>query len=797
MLRIYMIQTFRNILKKKNSFFINLSGLVIGITAFILIVLWINTELSFDSFQHDGDNIYRVDFKLYEEKNLELHSAAAVPAVGPELKRNFPEVLEYTRFTKAEGVVGYEDVSYKETRIFYAEPSFFTLFTFSLVKGTADKTILAVNNAVISKSAAKRYFGDADPIGKVITFNGKDKYAISAVANDAPKNSHLKFDILLSYQNLINQSDWFDTGWLGASAYTYVKLLPGTDVKALEKKMPALPEKFIGDFMKRAFFLVEFNLRELRDIHLYSDLKNELEANGNQRSVLFLGIIAVLVLLIAFVNYINLTTSRSLERAGEVGIRKALGAFRRQLVAQFTVESMVINFIALLISIVMVYLLRPVFDHGMGSNVVINFKLIIIIFTGILFTSILFTGVLPALYLSRFSAVTAMRGRSIGSSRYMSGLKNSMVVFQFTISIVLIAGTFIINRQLNFLKRQDLGIDLQQILVIEGPLAIKDSLYIGELASFKAEMLRNSAVGNITVSSCIPGKEITWNPVYGKLVNGTNTEKAIDMIGIDDKFLSTYGLKLIAGRNFDLPYQTKINQLIINKSAVNYLGLESPENAIGKELTSDQGNAKVIGVINDFNQRSLKEVPAPIAFSNRPWNQYYSLKVNTAQLDHFVPFMEEVWNKHFPDNPIHYFFSDDYFNEQYTSDQKFGKLFLVFSGLAIFIACLGLLGLSSYTITLRTKEIGVRKINGAEVSSVMIMLNRDFTRWVFLACLLAIPIAWFVMHRWLEGFAYKADLSWWIFALAGLLALIVAILTVSWQSWKAATRNPVEALRYE
>ena len=798
MFKNYLKLAFRNLLGQKAYSMINLLGLVIGITAFMLIACWIQSELSYDSFHQDKENIYRVDFKLYEEDKLELYSAAAVPAVGPEMKRNFPEVKEYTRFSKVEGVVSFGEIHFKESDMFYAEPSFFSIFSFPLLKGTADTSLLAVNTAILSESAARRYFGDADPVGKLITYNGKDKYEVCGVAKDAPANSHFKFDVLFSYQNLIKQNEWFNSGWLGANFYTYIRVAPGTNVKMLEEKIPQLPQKFIGDFMKRAYFLVEFKLRKLSDIHLHSALSNELLVNGSYRSVTFLGIIAILVLVIAYFNYINLTTSRSVERAAEVGVRKVLGALKKQLISQFVTEAMLLNIVALIVSLVAVFLLSPLFNRFFGSLIHLHVSTLVIL-VGILFLlAVFFTGLLPAIYLSRFVPTAVLKGKGQTGSRKIALFKNCMVVFQFTISVLLISGTLLINRQLSFVQNQNLGIDIDKTLVVEGPPAIEKGLYSDQLQAFKTELLQQSEVKSMTVSSCIPGKEITWNPVYGKLVSGTNTEKKIDMIGIDQDFIKTYGLKLLAGRNFDQSYQEKINQFVINESAVKYLGFSNPEDAIGKELTSsDNGNAHIIGVVRDFNQRSLKELPQPIAFSNRPWNEYYSIKVNHANIDRLIPLLEKRWNQQFPGNPIRYFFLDDYFNNQYQADRKFGKFFQLFSLLAILIACLGLLGLSSYTISRRTKEIGVRKVNGAEIGEILVLLNKDFVKWVLVAFVIAIPLSWYSMNLWLESFAYKTPLSWWIFALAGLLALGIALLTVSWQSWKAATRNPVEALRYE
>jgi putative ABC transport system permease protein len=457
-----------------------------------------------------------------------------------------------------------------------------------------------------------------------------------------------------------------------------------------------------------------------------------------------------------------------------------------------------LNVVAIAISVGAVLLLSPLFGQLAGSRIVPNLTSMLILLAALLALAIVFTGLVPAFYLSRFVPTAVLKSKGQTGSRGMSFFKNGMVVFQFAISVILISVTILINRQLSFVQKQDLGININQTLVVEGPKSIRNDAYADRLQAFKSELLQQSEVESMTVSSCIPGREITWNPVYGKLVNGTNTEKKIDMIGIDNDFVATYGLKLLAGRNFDQPHQQQINQLIINESAVKYLGFSNPEDAIGKELTSSEhGNAHVIGVVRDFNQRSLKQLPQPIAFSNRPWNEYYSIKVNQANLDRLIPFIEKTWARQFPGNPVRYFFLDDYFNNQYQADHKFGQFFQLFSLLAIFIACLGLLGLSSYTISRRTKEIGVRKVNGAKIAEVLVWLNRDFVKWVLVAFVIAIPIAYYAMNKWLENFAYKTELSWWIFALTGLLTLGIALLTVSWQSWRAATRNPVEALRYE
>ncbi len=788
---------FRGIKSQKFYSLINLLGLTAGITAFALIMLWVNTETSFDKFQDDAENIYRVDYKLYEEEVLEQYSASAVPVIGPMMKKTYPEVEEYTRFKKTDGVIKHGDIFYKEEKMFYAESSFFSIFNFPLVEGQASDEILDVNKAVITESTAKRYFGNENPVGKYIIYNEKDRYFVSAVAKDAPENSHLKFDILLSYENLINEVPYFDEGWFVEQFYTYVKLVPGADFKTLESKIPTLVEKYLGDFMKEAQFLAEFKLRPLEEIHLHSDLQNELEVNGNISHVRYMSLIAFLVLIIAFINYINLTTSHSVQRASEVGVRKVLGALRKHLLSQLLTETFLINLLAFFMSFVLILALLPSFKMLTGSPVSIPWKLAPLVLLLLFIISGLLTGIIPALYLTRTSPTLVLKGKGKNRSKGMSNFRNSLVVFQFTISVVLIAGTLLIGKQMSFLQNQNLGIDIDQMLVVEGPKAINAENIVTESDAFRSEMLNLAAVKNMTVSTNVPGEEVMFQPVYGKLIAGVNTEKKIRMIGIDQHFFDTYELKILAGRNFDKNYSSEIREVILNESALGYMGFKNAEDAIGKELTGDQGEARVIGVVNDYNQKSLREKPGPLMFCNRVESNYYTLKINGAEAGQVIGKLENQWNLKFAGNPFNYFFLDDYFNRQYRSDKKFGMLFLIFSVLAIFIACLGLLGLSAYSTAQRTKEIGIRKVNGAKISEVLTMLNKDFIRWVIVAFCIAVPVSFYTMKKWLESFAYRTELSWWIFALAGFLALGIALLTVSWQSWKAATRNPVEALRYE
>ena len=800
MIKNYLILAFRNLRSNRGYFVINLLGLTIGITAFIMIVLWIKAETSYDKFHKNANNIYRVDYLLYEEGILEQHSASGSGAVGKEIKNAFPEVKEYTRFSRSESLVKYEDKTFKEKNILYAQSSFFDLFSFPLLTGNADTSILAINHAVITEETARKYFGDENPMGKMITIDGVSDFEVTGVVKSIPENSHCKFDILLSYENLVKNSRSWDNSWVSERVYSYILLTPGADAKALQAKLPQLPETFIGQFMKEAFFLLEFRLVKLTDIHLHSSVSNELEVNGNYRNVVSLGILACLVLLIAFINYINLATSRSIERAHEVGVRKISGALQKDLIFQFLTESALLNLVALAISLSFVLLLLPFFRQVMESPLRIDYVIFILLFFLLLVSGSLFTGLLPAIYISRFAPGHVLKGKTPTGSKWITGLKKTLVVFQFTVSVILIICTITIFRQVNFMRNHDLGFKMEGLVVIDGPRILRANTfesYMKSLESFKNDITALSGIRSITASSNVPGTEIKNSRVFGIPVEGRNTEKRIDIYYADNQFFKTYGLTLLAGDNFAPGIEEDFNKIILNESALSYYGFKDAVSSIGKILRSGKLEVVVKAVINDFNQQSLKELPAPIAFFNQPANVFYTIKTNLTGISELIPEMEKVWNTHYPGNPFNYFFLDDYFNEQYRPDQRFSGLFLASSVLAIIIACLGLSGLSSYAITRRTKEIGIRKTNGARISQVLVLLNKDFVKWVVIAILIAAPVALIVMNKWLQNYAYRTEISWWIFILSGAIAIVIALITVSWQSWRAATKNPVEALRYE
>jgi putative ABC transport system permease protein len=800
MFRNYLTLTLRYLKTNKGYFFINLLGLTIGIASFILIVFWIKAETSYDKFHKNAENIYRVDYLLYEEGILEQHSASGSGAIGKEMKNAFPEVLDYTRFTKAEGLVRYGDQIFKEKKILYAQSSFFNIFSFPLVKGSVDTSLLAINNAVITESTARKYFGAEDPIGKMIRIDGVMDYMVKGVVKDPPENSHLKFDILLSYENLIKMSRSWDVSWVSERVYSYVLLNPGTDIKALQQKFPALVESFIGKFMKEAFFLLEFRLVNLRDIHLHSSVSNEIEINGSFKSIVTLGIVSLLVLIIAFINYINLATSRSLERAHEVGIRKVTGAVKRDLVFQFLTESGLLNLLALLISFVAIIFLLPFFRQVMDSPLRTDYLTAGILFVVLLISGSVLTGLFPAIYISHFSPGLVLKGKTPRASSWIGAFKNFLVVFQFTVSVILIISTIIIFRQVSFMRNHDTGFKKDGLIVIEGPRILNVNTmeaYLNGLESFKNNVLSLPSVKGITATSSIPGREVGISRVFGIPVEGRNTEKRIDLYYTDNDFFKTYDLQTLAGENFGETMQEDANKVIINQSALAYYDFKDAQSTVGKKLRSGKQDVTIKAVISDFNQKSLKELPKPMMFMNQAVNTYFSVSTDSQGGTKLISGLGKIWEEHFPGNPFNYFFMSDFYDQQYSNDKKFSALFLASSFLAIIIACLGLSGLSAYSISRRTKEIGIRKSNGARNIQVIYLLNRDFLKWVIVSIIIAVPVAWWAMGSWLENFPYRTEIKLWIFVLSAIIATGVAILTVSWQSWKAAKGNPVEALRYE
>ncbi len=799
MLKNYLKVAFRNILRQKGFTLLNITGLSIGIAASLLILQYVDHELSYDQFHENSSNIYRVEYDSYSDGALQFKCATAFPRVGPTMVEEFPEVVNYSRLflRYGGGVVRYGEVSIKEDYLFQADQNFLDLFSYELVSGDITTALKEPNTAVVSVEAAKKYFGDEDPIGKNIKFGNQEEYEITGVIK-SPEHSHLKFNFLLSYVTLINQwGQGFDDAWGWYDFYTYLELQPGASVNNLEAKFPAYIEKQGGE---NASNRMKFVLQPLEDIHLYSDLIQEARVNGNGRSVYFLMLIAFFILVIAWVNYINLSTARALERAKEVGIRKAIGAVKKQLIRQFIIESVLLNIIAAILGLLLLFIALPLFNQlankGLELDIINNLNFWLSL-GGLLVAGAFLSGLYPAFVLSSYKPAVVLKGAtSSGRSRF--DLRKVLVMIQFVASVGLIAGTLIVRQQLSYMQNQDLGIDIDQMVVINGPGVIaNDSLYADDLGTFKNELAKHPGIEVAAVSTEIPGNLIYWTNGSRKL---GSTQQSVIMykVGIDYDFIDAYQHRLVAGRGYSREFTADQSSVILNEKAVKLLGFDSPEEAIGDRAVIGGDTLEVVGVIANYHQEGLMKDFDQTAFLLRPTaSSYYSVKLSTDNLGQTLAFIGEKYRQFFPGNPYDYFFLDSFFDEQYNSEKQFGQVFSFFSLLAIFVACLGLFGLASFSASRRTKEIGIRKALGSSVPAIFVLVSKEYVKLILIANLIAVPIVWLLMNQWLQTFAFRIGIEIWIFLLAAVVTLIIALITVSFQSIKAALISPAHSLRYE
>lgn len=796
----YIKIAWRNFSRDKGYTILNVLGLAIGMASSLLILQYINHEFSYDRFHDKGEQIYRVRFDFYKNGEQVFKCATAFPKVGPAMLDEFPEVQNYARLylRYGGGVVRYNDISIHEENVFQADQSFFDVFSYRLLSGDRGSVLKEPNTAVISQEAAKKYFGDEDPVGKRIRFGNTEGYEIRGVM-ESPENSHLKFSFLLSYPTMVQiAGESFENGWGWYDFYTYLLLEPGADIAALESKFPAFIEKHGGEGSSER---TKFILQPLHDIHLYSDLIQEARVNGNGDSVYFLTVIAFFILVIAWVNYINLSTARAMERAKEVAIRKTVGAARLQLIRQFIAESFLMNLMAAVVAVVLLNVALPLFNDLAGKNLVIDlttsaqpwFYLALMFVIGA-FVS----GAYPAFVLSAYTPARVLKGSMKGSRKGLV-LRKVLVVVQFVASVGLIAGTLIVYQQLQFMQSRDLGIDVDQTLVVKGPQIIADdSLYTNDASTFRKELLGHSSISSVAASTEIPGNLIYWTNGARRLGEAPEKSTIMYMVGVDYNYLDGYNHQLLAGRGYSPEFTADESSVILNQKAVEVLGLKDPEAAIGERIRVGGDTLAVVGVVANYHQEGLRKNYDQIAFRLRPEaRSYYSLKVNTEDLGQTMAFVREKYMQIFPDNPFDYFFLDTFFNNQYRSEQQFGKVFGFFASLAIFVASLGLFGLASFTASQRTKEIGIRKALGSTVSNIFLLLSKDFIRLVLIASVIAIPLIWLVMDQWLSSFAFRIHPGPGVFIVATCVSVVVAGITISYQAISAAMTNPAKVLKYE
>jgi len=815
MFKNYVKIAWRSLWKNKLFSGINIAGLAIGIASCLLLLSYVSFQFSYDNFHKNKKDLYRVGLDFYQNNKLTVQSAENYAALGPALKKDFPEVIDEARLYnmgyKNNCVFTYKDKHFKETKFLYADASFLTLFSFPFIEGNPATALTQPYTAVISESTSRKLFGNQSPIGQLLQMNDDDRNlelcVITGVLKDIPENSHIKFNILISYSTLDNRrsgKDRFENNWDRKDFYTYILLRPGTDPRELEAKLPGFVRRHISG-EKDHHQESQLALQPLEKIHLTSNRMDEPEETGSEKAMTFLIIIAIFIITIAWVNYINLSTAGALNRAKEIGVRKVLGSRRIQLIKQFLTEALSLNIMGVVIALILIYALQPLLDRFFAVHFPLSGLLtsrLGWLFIGFLIAGIFFSALYPALVLSSFKPVAVLKGK-VKTSLNGLALRKSLVIFQFSLSIFLIIGTLIVYQQVHYMLHQNLGLNTNQVLVLDRPgkwdtARTTHSLLVER---FKEALERNPAIEGIGMSDEIPGKEIRWPATYTVKNSVGENPIPFNTTTIDEHYLSTLGMKLLAGRNFSLSYKTDQRGLILTESAARMLGFKTPQEATGKELISDNDTYTILGITNDFHQVSLqkKMQPAIFQFNGKDFREYeyYLVKIKAGNIPQATRAVENAWNDSFKGNPFGYYFLDDYFDRQYKSEIQFGIIFGAFSIIAITIACIGLIALVAFMIEQRTKEIGVRKILGAEVQDIILLLTRDFVWLVFLANIIAWPLGWLLMNNWLTDFAYRIHISWLVFIAAGSTAFIIAIATISAQAIKAALTNPIKSLRTE
>ena len=789
----YFKIAFRNLWKHKVFSFINIMGLTVGMTACFLIFLYVRFELSYDNMHGKADRIYRLVSDIKTPSDL-IHASGPAWAVPPNTKHDFPEVEEFVRVSGNSFLVRKGNIKFQEEKSVLADSAFFKVFDFPMVRGNRETALSAPLSLVLTESTAKKYFGKQDAMGQTLLLTGDAIPAkVTAVIKDIPENSQIQADMIVSMSTLTGKWDTtLDKQWGNYGSSAFLLLKPGADPKSLEKKFPAFLERRNGDEMKKLQMYPTLFLEPLRDVYLHSTRDGAKTANI--KNVYIFSLIAIFILLIACINFINLTTARSTERAKEVGIRKVVGAIKNQLAKQFIGESVIVCVLAFIFTFFLAMLLIPPFNQLAGKTIttgVFDHPGYLALLFGAAVTIGLLAGFYPALVLSSFQPITVLKGKFSSGAKGIF-LRKGLVILQFSISIVLITGTLIVYQQMNYMRNQNLGFDKEQMVVIESN---------GDPAkeAFRQSLTTIPSVKSVALSSSVPGG---GNPgAYSEVENqkGDMQIANLELYFVDFDYIPNYSMKMVAGRAFSRDFKTDTTQaMVLNESAVKLLGYASPGDAVGKRFRQWGREGKIIGVMKDFHFRSLQQEIKPLSMRIEP-NGCHLISANITgnNVPATLAAIEEKWKTLIPNRPFNYFFLDEFFDRQYRSEQRFGNLFLNFAILAIFISCLGLLGLASYSTYQRTREIGIRKVMGASVSGIVHLLSKEFLALLFIAFVIASPIAWLVMHRWLEDFSYRIGIHWWIFMVSGTIAFLVAIFTVSFQAIRAAFVNPVISLRTE
>ncbi|MFN7116367.1 MAG: ABC transporter permease [Saprospiraceae bacterium] len=805
----YLKVALRNLWKNKAYSFINIFGLALGLTCCLLMLMYVVDELSYDRFHTNADRIYRANGDIKFGGNHFVLAVASDP-LGFTLKKDYPQVENAVRFrsygsnlVKRNG--GAEN--FKEDAVIYADSTLFDVFTFPLLHGNPKTALTEPNSVVITERTAQKYFKRSDVVGETLIFDNRNNYKITGVMKNIPHNSHIRFDFFIA---MATTDESRQNNWVSNNFNTYILLKEGADIDKLEAEMPGLIRRYVGPVVQQLMQIdleqfeasgnyLRYDFMPMTDIHLHSNRTAELSPNSNIQYVYIFSAIAFFVLLIACINFMNLATARSAGRAREVGIRKVLGSVKSSLIGQFLTESMLMTLLAFALALLSAQLLLPWFNELSGKEIALNsfvqasilpFLLLFVVSTGLL------AGSYPAFFLSSFQPIKVLKGRLAGGTK--SGwLRSSLVVFQFITSVLLIIGTIVIYRQLNYIQTKQLGFDKEQVLIINDAYALGE-----QVKAFKEEVLRENGVMNGSVSSFLPvASDRSDSPFFPSATLDQSKAVSTQVWRVDEDYVETMGMEIKAGRDFSKEFGTDSTAVVMNEAAARLFNFDNP---IGKQvyyLTDVTANSmvayNVIGVVKDFHFESLRQNITPVVFLLGNSLGAISFRLKSDNPAALVKRIEEKWRSFAAGQPFNYQFMDEAFDQMYRAEQRVGNIFISFAILAIFIACLGLFGLAAFTAEQRTKEIGIRKVLGASVGNIVAMLSKDFVRLVIIAAIIAFPLAWWGMTKWLEDYAYRTKIEWWMFAVAGISALTIALLTVSFQAVRAALTNPVESLKSE
>lgn len=789
----------RNILKRKGIFSINILGLTLGIASCLIITLFVADELSYDRYNEKADEIVNVVFRA-KINGEEIKEGAVMAPVGATIKKEFPEVLDATRIRNiGTPKILVESQSFREGRFAYVDPNFFNVFTLPIIEGDSKSPLQEPNTAILTKKQAEKLFGAMNPIGKFFFLdNQKQPFRVTGIIEEVPKNSHFHFDIFASIEGLQEaKSD----SWFGGDFFTYLLLKKGSNYKDLESKLSYLPKKYMGPAMLEVMGMsfgeftkenqLGFRIFPLTDIHLYSDNSaySQMEQGGDIRYIYIFSAIALFMLLIACINFMNLSMATATKRAKEIGVRKVLGSNKNQLRQQFLSESLVASAIAMVLAVFLVFISLPFYNELSGKELRPNFLLQPIVPASLIlltFLISLFAGGYPAFFLSSFKPIVVLKNRFLGGSSN-NGIRSGLVIFQFVISAGLVFATLVVNQQMQYIQSKDIGYDRAQLLVLRNAHLLGNDRDV-----LKSELLKNPKVASVTNSASIPAGS-TDNYMSQVYVNGQFSRR-MPVFNIDENYLSTMGMEVVAGRNFSKEFSTDSSNVIINQTAARVLGFG--DNAIGKTVTDGGGDHTIIGVVKDFHFKSLHKTIDPLFLFYRPFGGLI-VKAKSADMSGLITDVQELWNDFNTDETFNYVLLDESFRKTYVTELKMGTLLNIFALLTIFVACLGLFGLVTFTAEQKFKEIGIRKVLGSSVTQIVNMLAQDFLKLVSLSMFVAFPLGYYLMNKWLENFAYRIEIKWWIFVLSGLITLFIAFMTISYKSLQAAKMNPVKSLRAE